>query len=72
MDHNKLRKILNEMGIPDHLTYLLRNLYAAQATVTTGQETLDGSKLGKDCIKAVFCHPACLIYMQNISCEMSG
>ena len=37
MDHNKLRKILNEMGIPDHLTYLLKHLYAGQeATVRTG------------------------------------
>ena len=42
VDHNTLRKILQEMGIPDHLTYLLRNLYASQETVRTGHET--GSK----------------------------
>ena len=43
VDHNKLWKILKEMGIPDHLTCLLRNLYAGQeATVRTGQQT--GSK----------------------------
>ena len=42
MDHNKLRKILQEMGIPDHLTCLLRNLYAGQeATVITGHGTTD-------------------------------
>ena len=42
MDHNKLWKILKEMGIPDHLIYLLRNLYACQeATVRTGHETTD-------------------------------
>ena len=42
MDHNKLWKILKEMGIPDHLTYLLRNLYAGQeATVRTGHEATD-------------------------------
>ena len=42
MDHNKLWKILKEMGIPEHLTYLLRNLYAGQeATVRTGHEATD-------------------------------
>ena len=42
VDHNKLRKILKEVGIPDHLTYLLRNLYAGQgATVRTGHGTTD-------------------------------
>ena len=42
VDHNKLWKILKEMGIPDHLTYLLRNLYASQeATVRTGHGTTD-------------------------------
>ena len=42
MDHNKLWKILKEMGIPDHLTCLLRNLYAGQeATIRTGHETTD-------------------------------
>ena len=48
MDHNKLRKILKEMGIPDHLTYLLRNLYAGQeATVGTGRGTMDLFQNGK-------------------------
>ena len=48
VDHNKLRKILQEMGISDHLTCLLRNLYAAQeATVRTRHETTDRFQIGK-------------------------
>ena len=48
MDHNKLWKILQEMGIPDHLTCLLRNLYAGQeATVRTGHGTMDCFQNGK-------------------------
>ena len=48
MDHNKLWKILKEMGVPDHLTCLLRNLYAGQeATVRTGYGTTDWFKIGK-------------------------
>ena len=65
--HNKLWKILKEMVIPDHLTCLLRNLYAGQkATVRTGHGTT-GSKSGKEYIKAVYCHPAYLTYMQSTS-----
>ena len=48
VDHNKLWKILKEMGIPDHLTCLLRNLFAGQeATVRTGHGTTDWFQLGK-------------------------
>ena len=48
VDHNKLQKILQEMGIPDHLTYLLRNMYAGQeATVRTGHGTTDWFQIGK-------------------------
>ena len=48
VDHNKLWKILKEMEIPDHLTYLLRNLYAGQeATVRTGHGTTDWFQIGK-------------------------
>ena len=55
VDHNKLWKILKEMGIPDHLTSLLKNLYAGQeATVRTGHGTTDRFQIGKgvhqDCI----------------------
>ena len=49
VDHNKLRKILKDMGIPDHLICLLRNLYAGQeATVRTGHETMDCFQIGKE------------------------
>ena len=73
MDHNKLWKILKEMGIPDHLTYFLRNMYAGQeATVRTGRGTKTGSKWGKEYIKALYCHPVYLTHMQSTSCEMPG
>ena len=49
VDHNEVWKILKEMGIPDHLTCLLRNLYAGQeAKVRTGHETIDWFKIGKE------------------------
>ena len=71
--HNKLWKILKEVGIPDHLTCLLRNLYADQeATVEPDMVQQTGSKLGKERIKAVYRHPAYLTYMQSTSCEMQG
>ena len=71
VDHNKLWKILKEMGIPDHLTCLLRNLYAGQeATVRTRHGTTDWSQIGKEYVKAVYCYPAYLTYMQSTSCEM--
>ena len=61
------------MGIPDHLSYLLRNLYADQeARARTEHGTMDGSKLGKQYIKAVYCHLAYLTYMQSTSCETLG
>ena len=51
MDHNKLWKILKETGIPDHITYCLRNLCAGQeATVRTGHGTMDCFKIGKGCV----------------------
>ena len=68
VDHNKLWKILKEMGIPDHWTCLLRNLYAGQeATVRTGHGTTTGSKQEKEYVKAVYCHPAYLTSMQSTS-----
>ena len=70
VDHNKLWKILKEMGILDHLICLLRNLYAGQeATVRTGHGTTDWFQIGKRStyIKAVYCHPAYLTYMQSTS-----
>ena len=66
-------KIFKEMGILDHLTCLLRNLYVGQeATVRTGNGTIDRFKLGKEYIKTVYCHPDYLTYMQSTSIEMLG
>ena len=68
VDHNKLGKILQEMGIPDHLTCLLRNLYAGQeATVRNGHGTTHWFQIGKEYVKAVYCHPAYLTHMQSTS-----
>ena len=77
MDHNKLWKILKEMGIPDHLTCLLRNLYAGQeatwnmkqhgSNIELDMEQQTGSKSGKEYVKAIYCHPAYLTYMQSTS-----
>ena len=66
--HHKLWKILKEMGLPDHLTCLLRNLYSGQeATVITEHGTTDWFQIGKGVRQAVYCHPACLTYMQSTS-----
>ena len=68
VDHNKLWKILKEMEIPDHLTCLLRNLYAGQeATVKTRHETKDYFQIGKEVVKAVYYYPAYLTYMKSTS-----
>ena len=63
MDHNKLWKILKEMGIPDHLTFLLRNLYAGQKQQLELDMEQTGFKSGKEYVKSVYCHPAYLTYM---------
>ena len=67
VDHNKLWKILKEMGIPDHLTCLLRNLYAGQeATVRTGHGTTDWFQIEKGvCLRCIL--SPCLAYMQSTS-----
>ena len=68
VDNNKLWKILKEIGIPDHLNCLLRNLYAGQeATVRTGHGTTEWLQIGKKYVKAVYCHPAYLTSMQSTS-----
>ena len=72
MDYDKLWKILKEMGLPDHLTCLLRNPYAGQeATVRNGHGTTEWFQIGvhqeKEYVKAVYCHPAYLTYMQSTS-----
>ena len=68
VDHSKLWKTLKEMGIPDHLTCLLRSLYAGQeATVITRHGTTDWFQSVKEYVKAIYCHPAYLTYMQSTS-----
>ena len=58
VDHNKLWKILKEMRIPDHITCLLRNLYAVKIQLELDMKQQNGSKLGKEYVKAVYCHLA--------------
>ena len=71
VDHNKLRKILKEIKIPDHLTCLLKNLYAGQeATARSGHGTMDLFQIGKEYVKAVYYHSAYSTYMQSTSCKM--
>ena len=68
MDRNKLWKILKEMGIPDHLTCLLRNLYAGQeATVRIGHETTDWFQIGKGVCQGCILSPRYLTSMQSRS-----
>ena len=73
VDPNKLWKILKDMVIPDHLTYLLRNLYAGQeAILRVRYGTTDCVQIGKEYVKAVYCHPAYSTSMQGTSCKMPG
>ena len=68
VDHNKLWKILEEMGIPNHLTCLLRNLMQVKKQqLEPDMKKQTGSKLGKEFVKAVYCHPVYLTYMQSTS-----
>ena len=68
VDHNKLWKILKETGIPDHLTCLLRNLYAVKKQqLELDMEQQTSSKSGREYIKAVYRHPAYLTYKQSTS-----
>ena len=66
--HNKLWKILRQMGIPDHLTCLLRNPYAGQeAKVDLDMEQQTVFRSGKEYVKAVYCYLAYLTYMRSTS-----
>ena len=67
MDHNKLWKALKEIGIPDHLICLLRNLYVGQEATELDMEQLTGSGLRKEYNKAVYYHPVYLNFMQCTS-----
>ena len=71
VDHNKLWKILKEMGIPGHLTWeICMQVKKQQLELDMEQQT--GSKLGKEYVKAVYCHLAYLTYMQSTSWETQG
>ena len=71
--HNKLWKIIKEMWMPDHLTCLLKNLCACQEwPLEPDLEQQTGSYLGREYVKAVYCHSACLTYTENTSCKMPG
>ena len=71
VDHNKQWKILEKMGISDHLTCFLRNLYAGQeAIVRTRHGIMDWFKIRKGVWQAVYCHFAYLTCMQSTSCKM--
>ena len=68
VDHEKLWKALKEVGIPDHLTCLLRNLYAGQeVTVRTLYGKTDWFKIEKGIQRGVGYHPVCLTYMVSTS-----
>ena len=72
-DYNKLWEILKEMGIPEHLNCLLRNLYAGQeAIVRTRHGITDWLKFGKGVQQPVYCHPAYLTSMHSTSSEIPG
>jgi len=73
VDHNKLWKILQEMGIPDHLICLLGIcMQVRKQQLEPNMEQHTGSKSGKEYFKAVYCHPAYWTSMQSTSCEMLG
>ena len=66
-------RILKEMGISGHLTCLLRNLYAGQeATVRTGHGTTDWFQIGKEYVKAVYCHPVYLTFYAEYIMKNAG
>ena len=68
VDHHELWKILKETGIPDHLTCLLKNLCAGQKQqLELNMEQQTGSKSGKEYVKALYCNPASLTYLQCTS-----
>ena len=70
VDLHKLCKLLKEMGIPDHLICLLRNLYAGQeAAGRIRHGTMDLFQIGKEYVKAIYCHPAYLTSMLCTSWE---
>ena len=72
VDHNKLWKILKDMGIPDHLTWETYMQVRKQQWELQVMKQQTGSEQEKEYVKAVYCHPAYLTYMQSTSCETLG
>ena len=73
VDHNKVWKIIQEMGIPDHLTASWETyMQVRKQQLELGMEKQTGSKQEKEYVKAVYCHPTYLTYMQSTSWEMLG
>ena len=73
MDHNKLWKILKEMGIPDHLTCLLRNLFAGQeATGRTGHGTIDWFQIGKGVHQGCISSPSLFNFYAEYTVRNTG
>ena len=73
VDHNKLWKILKDMGISDHFTCLLKNLYTGQEATAKNRTWNNGLVQNWERnMKAVYCHSAYLTSMQSTSCEMPG
>ena len=73
VDHNKLWKSLQELGIPDHLTCLLRNMSAGQeVTVRTGHGTTDWFQIGKGVRQGCILSPCYLTYMESTPCKKLG
>ena len=73
VDHNKLWKILQEMGVPDYFACLLKNLYVDQEeTVRTGHGTTDWFQIGKGMCQGCILSHAYLTSMQSTSCKMPG
>ena len=70
VDHNKVWKILKEMGIPDHLSP--EKLVCMSKRDRTKHGTTDWFQIGKEHVKAVYCHPAYLASSKGTSCEMLG
>ena len=70
VDHNKLWKILKDVGIPDHLTCLLREIcmQVKKQQLELDMKKQTDSKLGREYIKAVYCHPAYLTFTHSTSC----
>ena len=73
VDQNKLWKILQEMGIPDHLPASWETcMQVKKQQLELDMEQQTGSKSGKQYIRAIYCHPAYLTYIQSTSCKMPG